>query len=140
ATHLERSRRLWAGQSLTEVTTHLCQALGVRVRVLPMTDDEVRTMVRTDEGELEYQEYFVHRQCGPKVSGFHFAGLESASPSRLVMESLDKADLVMICTSNPFVSLRPIIELPGVRERLQAKSTIAVAPIIGCQAVKGPAA
>ncbi len=140
ATHVERSHRLWAGESLTEVTAALCAALGVRVRVLPMTDDIFRTMVQTEEGELEFQEYFVHRRCEPRVTGFHFDGLGSAFPTEQVLTALDAADVIIFCPSNPFVSLDPILSLPGVRERVGRKRAVAVSPIVGGQAIKGPAA
>jgi len=140
ATHVERSHRLWAGESLTEVTAALCAALGVRMRVLPMTDDIFRTMVQTEEGELEFQEYFVQRRCEPRVTGFRFDGLGSAFPTEQVLTALDAADVIIFCPSNPFVSLDPILSLPGVRERVGRKGAVAVSPIVGGQAIKGPAA
>jgi LPPG:FO 2-phospho-L-lactate transferase len=139
ATHVERRRRLLAGQSLTEVTRALCAALGVRAAVLPMSDDRLRTLVQTDEGELGFQEYFVHRQCRPKVTGFVFDGLERARPSAQVVQALTAADLVVLCPSNPFVSLGPILALPGVKELVRARLTLAVSPIVAGQALKGPA-
>jgi LPPG:FO 2-phospho-L-lactate transferase len=111
--------------------------LGVGPRLLPMTDDRLRTMVQTDEGELEFQEYFVHRQCRPRVSGFRFDG--EARPTAAVLQALEAADLIVFCPSNPFVSLGPILQLPGVRERLAARPGVAVSPIVGGQALKGPA-
>jgi LPPG:FO 2-phospho-L-lactate transferase len=140
ATHVERSRRLWAGQTLTEITRSFCAALGVGPRVLPMTDDDVRTMVDTDQGELEFQEYFVHRRCEPKVRAVRYAGIESAQPTAQALAALDSAEAVLFCPSNPFLSLDPILSLPGVRERVRAKGAVAVSPIVGGQAVKGPAA
>ncbi len=140
ATHVERSRRLWAGESLTDVTAALCAALGVGPRVLPMTDDILRTMVQTDEGELEFQEYFVHRRCEPRVTGFRFDGLTSAFPTEAVLAALDAADMILFCPSNPFVSLDPILSLPGVRDRVGRRGAVAVSPIVGGQAIKGPAA
>jgi LPPG:FO 2-phospho-L-lactate transferase len=140
ATHVERSRRLWAGESLTDVTAALCAALGVGPRVLPMTDDILRTMVQTDEGELEFQEYFVHRRCEPRVTGFRFDGLTSAFPTEAVLAALDAADVILFCPSNPFVSLDPILSLPGVRDRVGRRGAVAVSPIVGGQAIKGPAA
>jgi LPPG:FO 2-phospho-L-lactate transferase len=140
ATHVERSRRLWKGESLTEVTAALCAALGVQVRVLPMTDDIFQTMVQTDEGELEFQEYFVHRQCEPRVTGFRFDGLGSAFPTEQALAALDAADVIIFCPSNPFVSLDPILSLPGVSERARHRGAVAVSPIVGGQALKGPAA
>jgi LPPG:FO 2-phospho-L-lactate transferase len=140
ATHVERSHRLWAGESLTEVTAALCAALGVRMRVLPMTDDIFRTMVQTEDGELEFQEYFVQRRCEPRITGFRFDGLGSAFPTEQVLTALDAADVIIFCPSNPFVSLDPILSLPGVRERVGRKGAVAVSPIVGGQAIKGPAA
>jgi len=140
ATHVERSHRLWSGQSLTEVTAALCASLGVRPRLLPMTDDIVSTIVRTDEGELEFQEYFVYRQCRPRVRGFRFHGLEHAFPTEAVLAALDAAGAILFCPSNPFVSLDPILSLPGIRERVRRRGAVAVSPIVGGQALKGPAA
>jgi LPPG:FO 2-phospho-L-lactate transferase len=140
ATHLERTRRLWAGETLTQVTQSFCEALEVHHRVLPMTDDDVRTMVLTDQGELEFQEYFVHRQCQPRVQSFRFAGIETALPSQAVLSALAQADAVIFCPSNPFVSLDPILHLNGVRNLIQRKGAVAVSPIVGGQAIKGPAA
>jgi LPPG:FO 2-phospho-L-lactate transferase len=140
ATHIERRRRLEAGETLTQATAALCSALGVGPRVLPMTDDRLRTMVRTDAGELEFQEYFVHRQCAPRVSGFHFAGEATAQATPAVLAALAEADVVVMCPSNPFVSLGPILHLPGVRQALTGRAVVAVSPIVGGQALKGPAA
>ena len=141
AAHVERSRRLWAGESLTDVTASLCAALGVGPRILPMTDDILRTMVVTeDEGELEFQEYFVHRRCEPRVTGFRFDGLKSAFPTEAVLAALDAADAILFCPSNPFVSLDPVLSLPGVRDRVKRLGAMAVSPIVGGQALKGPAA
>ena len=140
ATHVERSRRLWAGATLTEVTAALCRALGVGPRVLPMTDDVVETRVQTSAGELDFQEYFVHQQCRPRVRGFRFAGLESATATDQVLAAIASAGLVVFCPSNPFVSLDPILSLPRVREGLASKPVVAVSPIVGGRAIKGPAA
>ena len=140
ATHFERRRRLAAGETLTQVTAALGRALGIGPTVLPMTDDRLRTLVQTDAGELVFQEYFVHRQCAPRVSGFRFAGAETAQPTPAVLAALDAADLVVMCPSNPFVSIGPILLLPGVAERLAARPTLAVSPIVGGKALKGPAA
>ena len=141
ATHLERTRRLSEGQSLSQITQHFCQIWGVRHQVLPMSDQPVHTMVDTiDAGELPFQEYFVHRNCEPRVKGFRFAGIESAHPAPGVLKSIEEADGVVICPSNPWVSIDPILSLVGVRSALTAKPVLAVSPIIGGQAVKGPAA
>jgi LPPG:FO 2-phospho-L-lactate transferase len=140
--HLERSRRLHAGHSLSQITYEFCNSWGIRPRILPMSDDKVPTWVYTNEGELPFQEYFVHRQCYPRVTGFRFDGVERAHPAPGVVDALQKADIVVICPSNPWVSIGPILEIPGLRLLLEEMHSpvIAVSPIIGGQAVKGPAA
>jgi LPPG:FO 2-phospho-L-lactate transferase len=145
-THLERTRRRREGETLSEITHSFCRAWGIELSVLPMSDDPAPTWVYTDEGELPFQEYFVHRQCRPRVSGFRFEGIDRAHPAPGVVKSLTECDLVVLCPSNPWVSLDPILAVPGVREilvdrtRLKNKPVIAVSPIIGGRTVKGPAA
>jgi len=136
ATHLERTRRLKDGKSLSEITKEFCKAWGIEATVLPMTDSPVRTMVDSDEGELAFQEYFVHRQCQPRVKGFRFDGVEVAEPAQGVHEALASADAVIFCPSNPWVSIDPILSV--VKE--VNKPVFAVSPIIGGKTVKGPAA
>lgn len=136
ATHLERSRRLKEGESLSQITEDFCAAWGIKLKVLPMSDSPVRTMVNTDEGELAFQEYFVHRRCEPRVKGFRFDGVYEAGPSSGAKEALDSADAVIICPSNPWVSIDPILKV--VKEI--NKPVVAISPIIGGTAVKGPAA
>lgn len=136
ATHLERTRRLKDGQPLSQITRDFCKAWGIRHTVLPMTDSPVRTMVASDEGELAFQEYFVHRRCEPKVRGFRFDGVEVAEPAPGVREALETADAVVFCPSNPWVSIDPILQV--VKEI--RKPVVAVSPIIGGKTVKGPAA
>ena len=140
AIHMERTRRLQAGERLSHVTHTFCRAWGVEVTVLPMSDDVVPTWVATDEGELSFQEYFVHRQCAPRVSGFRFEGIAQARPAPGVLAALHSADLVVICPSNPWVSIDPILGVPGIRTALADKIVLAVSPIIGGRTVKGPAA
>ncbi len=144
ATHLFRSAALRRGDSLSEVTETLCRQLGVRQRIVPMSDDPVRTIVVCEEGELPFQRYFVERQCEPAVRGFRFEGIEEAQPQASVMQLLDSDSLaaVVICPSNPFVSIDPILSLPGMRDALRSSSApvIAVSPIVGGLAIKGPAA
>ena len=136
ATHLERTRRMKAGQSLTQITKDFCAAWGIKHTVLPMTDSPVRTMVDTDEGELAFQEYFVHRHCEPRVKGFRFDGVQVAEPAVGAREAIDSAEAIIICPSNPWVSVDPILRVI----RTIDKPVIAVSPIIGGQTVKGPAA
>jgi len=140
ATHLQRTVLLSNGLRLTEATDRLCGALGIEARVLPMTDAAVATKVVTTEGELDFQDYFVRRRCEPVVRKIRFQGIESAQPSPEVLAALRNADAVVIAPSNPFVSVEPILALPGVRELVAAKPALAVSPIVGGQAVKGPAA
>lgn len=136
ATHLERTRRLNAGECLSVITREFCDRWNVHTRVLPMSDQPVHTIVESDAGDLPFQEYFVHRRCEPAVRGFRFEGLESAQPAPGIIEALSEADAVILCPSNPWVSIDPILEvLPRI-----TKPVIAVSPIIGGRAIKGPAA
>jgi len=140
ALHLLRREMLDAGLSLTEVTLELARRLGVAHPVLPMSDQPVRTVILTPEGPLPFQEYFVRRRTEPAMLGMRLEGLAQARPSEQVRAALEEADAIMFCPSNPFVSIGPILALPGVRERIAARPTLAVSPIIGGQALKGPAA
>jgi len=135
-THLERTRRLKEGQPLSAITKDFCRAWGVKHAVLPMTDSAVRTMVQTDEGELAFQEYFVHRRCEPQVRSFRFDGVDTAESVSGWGEALESADAVIICPSNPWVSIDPILAVVKTID----KPMIAVSPIIGGKTVKGPAA
>jgi len=139
-THLERTRRLRAGHLLSQITRDFCRAWGIGPTVLPMSDQPVRTIVQTTEGELPFQEYFVHRGCEPVVRGFRFDNLEEAEPAPGVLDTLQRADLIVFCPSNPWVSIDPILAVPGVRQAVMRKPVIAVSPLIGGRAVKGPAA
>ena len=139
-THLERTRQLNKGQVLSQITQAFCTAWGIGSTVLPMSDQPVRTIVETDEGELAFQEYFVHRRCEPRVKGFRFEGVEVAEAAPGTFEALSSADAVVICPSNPWVSVDPILAVTGIRSAIEAKPVVAVSPIIGGQTVKGPAA
>lgn len=139
-THLERTRRLRAGDSLSAITADFCRAWGIRARVLPMSDQPVRTLVNTNEGELAFQNYFVERHCEPAVQSFRFSGLAQAKPAPGALEALAAADLVVICPSNPWVSIAPILAIAELRSAIDGKYVLAVSPIIGGKAVKGPAA
>jgi LPPG:FO 2-phospho-L-lactate transferase len=145
ATHLERTRRLKDGQSLSQITRDFCAAWGVRHTVLPMSNQSVHTIVETDEGELAFQEYFVHRHCEPRVKGFRFEGLEIAEPANGMKEALQSADAIIICPSNPWVSIDPILAVcksgrVPFGDWQSDLPVIAVSPIIGGETVKGPAA
>ena len=140
-THLERTRRIKGGISLSSITRSFCQSWGISVPVIPMTDDIVRTHVITNElGDLSFQEYFVKHQCRPRVISFRFDGIETAKPAPGVFEAIHEADWIIFCPSNPWVSIGPILTVPGIRESISGKKAIAVTPIIGGKAIKGPAA
>lgn len=144
ATHVERTRRLAAGQTLSAATASLCEALGIHHRIAPMSDDPVRTSVITDAGRLPFQEYFVRLKCVPRVRGFAFDGSDSAVPAPALRATLDDPALeaIVICPSNPFVSVAPILAVPAIARAMRARRVpaVAVTPIIGGEAVKGPAA
>lgn len=142
ATHLLRTERLRSGLNLTQVMFALRTALGITAELLPMSDQPVRTMVHSDEGVLPFQRYFVQRRCQPRLLSLDFAGIEAARPSPQVLAALDRASAVILCPSNPYLSLDPILLLPGLAERLRAFAgpVVAVSPIVGGQAIKGPAA
>ncbi len=140
ATHIERTRRMKEGQTLSQITRDFCKAWNVHHAVIPMSDNPVRTIVETEEGDLAFQEYFVHRRCEPRVKGFRFDGVELAKAAPGVIDVVKGADAIVICPSNPWVSIAPILAVAGIRSALEAKKVCAVSPIIGGQAVKGPAA
>jgi len=144
AVHVERTRRLRKGEALSAVTADFCRRLGVGPRVLPATDDRLRTRLRTDEGWLDFQDYFVRLQCRPVVRELAFEGAEEARPHPDLMAALrdERLGAVVICPSNPFISIEPILAVPGLRQALSACSSpiIAVSPIIGGRAIKGPTA
>jgi LPPG:FO 2-phospho-L-lactate transferase len=144
ATHVMRTKRLREGASLTRVTHELCRALGISHRVVPMSDDPVATLVDTTEGTLSFQDYFVRHRCAPQVTGFRFPGAQSAALQADLRAALSSRELraVILCPSNPFVSIGPILALPGLRDSLEGSGVpvVAVSPFIGGQAVKGPAA
>jgi LPPG:FO 2-phospho-L-lactate transferase len=138
--HLWRTQMLSEGQSLSEFTLDLSRSFEITSRVLPMTDDQVSTFVQTDEGTLPFQEYFVARRCQPSVSGFEFRGAGEARPAPGVLDGIRESEVIVICPSNPWVSIDPILAIPGIRDALADKPVVAVSPLIGGKAVKGPAA
>jgi LPPG:FO 2-phospho-L-lactate transferase len=139
-THLERTRRLRKGDSLSTITADFCKAWGISSIVLPMSDQPIPTIVLTEEGEMAFQEYFVARRCQPKVTGFRFENILRSVPAPGVIEAIKDADLIVICPSNPWVSVDPILGVPGMRAALEEKPVVAVSPLIGGKALKGPAA
>ena len=144
ATHVERTRRLKDGQTLSEITVELCKSFGVAHQIAPMTDHTVQTILNTDEGTLPFQHYFVRRRCEPTVRTIDFIGDRQAEPSPALLAALSSAELraIIICPSNPYLSIHPILSLSHVRNALLNRSVpvVAVSPIIGDAAVKGPAA
>ena len=144
AIHIERTRRLDAGESLSQVTDSIRRSFGISARLAPMSNDPVKTRVRTPDGWLDFQDYFVRRRCAPKVQALMFAGAEAATPNKDIVDALADPDLraVVICPSNPFISILPILSVPGIREALSACNAprIAISPIINGIAVKGPTA
>ncbi|QMU59227.1 MAG: 2-phospho-L-lactate transferase [Boseongicola sp.] len=143
ATHVVRTELLRQGKTLGEVTATLARRMGIQATIVPMCDQPVSTSVLTQDGRLNFQHYFVREQCNPIVTGFEFENIQAARPqSDLVTTARDPLDAIVIAPSNPYVSVDPILQIPGLREALQnARAPIvAVSPIIGGQAIKGPAA
>ena len=144
ATHVERTRRLAAGESLSAISDDFRRRLAVHAQVVPMCDEPVRTMVETVDGVLPFQRYFVERRCAPRVAGFEFRGASDARPPPALRKALgsEQLEAVVICPSNPFISIDPILAVPGMRAEIAARRApvVAVSPIIGGHAVKGPTA
>lgn len=142
ALHLRRTEWLRQGVSLTEVTDRLRRSLGIPSRVLPMSDQPVRTLVHTDEGDLPFQHYFVRRRCEPLLIDLSFVGAANARMSEAVHLALETADLIVFCPSNPYLSIDPILSVPGLRQTLRRSNVpkVAVSPIVSGRAIKGPAA
>jgi LPPG:FO 2-phospho-L-lactate transferase len=142
ATHVVRTARLREGVPLSAVTASLATSLGVDARLLPVTDDPVRTLVGTPSGTLAFQEYFVRRQHADAVLGLTFDGIEAARPAPGVLDAVTGADLLVVAPSNPFLSVEPVLAVPGVGEAVRATAArrVAVSLIVGGRAVKGPAA
>jgi LPPG:FO 2-phospho-L-lactate transferase len=144
ATHVERTRRLFAGEKLSAITADFCRRLGIAARVLPMTDDRLRTRIETDRGWLDFQDYFVRQGCAPAVRGIAYEGAATTRAHPAVLAALRDPRLraVVICPSNPLLSIEPMLAVEGVRASLAACAVpvIAVSPIIAGRAVKGPTA
>lgn len=142
ALHVERTQRLAAGETLTEVIKRIATTLGITARLLPVTNDRLRTKVETDSGVLDFQRYFVERRCEPAVKSILFEGAQTARLNPLVVDVLSSPDLgaVIICPSNPYLSIDPILAVPRLREALKRSEApiVAVSPIIGGRAIKGP--
>jgi len=141
ATHIKRTQLLGEGMLLSQVTAELASCLGITQQIVPMSDQSVRTVLETDAGNLPMQQYFVKHGSQPRVLSIRYEGAEHALPSPAFAKALKQAAMVVICPSNPFLSLGPILSIPGVRESLAAApNKVAVSPIIGGAALRGPAA
>jgi len=140
ATHIHRTAMLRGGARLSEVANSIREALGVQARILPMSDQPVPTMIETGEGWLHFQEYLVQRRAEPTVRAISFHGIERARPASGVLEAMEGASSIVICPSNPLISIGPILAVPGVREALRKRRAhvIAVCPIVGGKSLKGP--
>jgi LPPG:FO 2-phospho-L-lactate transferase len=142
ATHLYRTQRLHQGATLSEVTSEITRALKVRSTLVPMSNDRVRTRICTPSGELEFQTYFVKRRARDRVTAMHFEGAAEAAPAPGLLDAIVNAEAIILCPSNPFISIGPILAIPGIREalRLRRENVAAISPIVGGRALKGPAA
>ena len=140
ALHLVRTQMLNQGATLQKVADRLSKSLGIDHRIAPMSNDKISTTVNTPNGKLAFQEYFVREQCEPPVIDFDFEGIENSKPNPVVMSWLDECDGIIICPSNPYVSVDTILSVPKYRDAFQSKPVIAVSPIVGGLAIKGPAA
>ncbi len=140
ALHVRRSGLLESGVTLTEATGVITRAMGIRHRVLPMSNDAVRTIVHTADGDLAFQHYFVRERCAPAVTGFSFDGAGDAVLNPAISDWLATCDGVVLCPSNPYVSVAPLLQLPGFADALTHLPVVAVTPIVGGLAIKGPAA
>ncbi len=142
ATHLYRTQRLRQGATLAEVTAEIAAALKVRSMIVPMSNHRVRTLVGTPSGELEFQTYFVRRRARDTVLSIRFDGIEEAQPAPGILAAIAQAEAIILCPSNPFFSIAPILGVKGVREALRSRRdrVVAISPIVGGRAIKGPAA
>ncbi len=140
ATHIFRTEQMRQGRKLSEVAERIRTALGVKSRILPMTDTPTPTTIITDEGEMHFQEYLVERRAQPKVTGIRFENIESSRPATGVAEAILRSEAIIICPSNPLISIGPILAVPGMRELLkQTEATVAaISPVVGGASLKGP--
>lgn len=140
AAHIFRSEQMRRGRPLSEITERLRTALGVKSRILPMTDLHTPTTIITDEGEMHFQEYLVKRRAQPKITGVRFENVESAKPAPGVAEAILRSDAIIICPSNPLISIGPILAVPGLRQSLKSAEApvVAISPVVGGASLKGP--
>jgi LPPG:FO 2-phospho-L-lactate transferase len=142
ATHVERTRRLREGETITQIAQDFARRFNVTANVLPATNDKIRTMVETEQGEIPFQRYFVEQRCAPAVRAIRFAGMEKATPSSDIEHAFesDGLDLIIICPSNPYLSVDPVIKIPGFQNLIKKARApvVAISPLIGGQSIKGP--
>jgi LPPG:FO 2-phospho-L-lactate transferase len=140
ATHIHRTAMLADGKTLSQAADSIRIALGVKSRILPMADSPIPTIIDSNEGPLHFQEYLVKRRTEPTVKGIRFAGVESAQPAPGVLEAIREADRILICPSNPLISIGPILAVPEIRDQLRAhkEKVVAVCPIVAGKSLKGP--
>jgi len=141
ALHIRRTQLINEGLKLSEVTDQLCRALGIKPKILPMSDEKIQTRVNTPQGEISFQEFFVKEHWTREVTGIHFAGVEQSQPAPGVLEAMRRAEGVIVCPSNPITSIGPILAVPGIRSALAALEVpvVGVSPLIGATAISGPA-
>jgi len=141
ALHIRRTQLINEGLKLSEVTDQLCRALGIKPKILPMSDEKVQTRVNTPQGEISFQEFFVKEHWTREVTGIHFAGVEQSQPAPGVLEAMRRAEGVIVCPSNPITSIGPILAVPGIRSALAALEVpvVGVSPLIAATAISGPA-
>jgi len=144
ATHVERTQRLQSGESLSEITEYFRRTFGIGAKIIPATDDKLRTIVETDIGVLNFQEYFVRERCNPRIQNLHFQGSESAFPQQELTKALKSKELqsIIFCPSNPLLSIDPILSIQGLKKAFadSGAKIVAVTPIVSGVAIKGPAA
>jgi LPPG:FO 2-phospho-L-lactate transferase len=141
ALHIRRTQLINEGLKLSEVTDQLCRALGVRPKILPMSNEKVQTRVNTPQGEISFQEFFVKEHCAREVTGIRFSGVEQSQPAPGVFEAMSRAKGIIVCPSNPITSIGPILAVPGIRSALKVLEApvVGVSPLIGATAISGPA-
>jgi LPPG:FO 2-phospho-L-lactate transferase len=142
ATHLYRTERLHQGATLAEVTREITSSVKIRSTLIPMSNERVRTRICTPSGELEFQTYFVKRRARDRVTAMRFEGASEAAPAPGLLDAIAKAEAIILCPSNPFISIGPILAIPGIRDALRRRrdKVAAISPIVGGRALKGPAA
>jgi LPPG:FO 2-phospho-L-lactate transferase len=141
ATHVTRTRLLSEGRRLSEITDRICRTLGVRSKILPMSDESVETRLQTPQGEISFQEFFVRERWAQEVTAIRFAGAESSQPAPGVLDAIRCAAAIIVCPSNPITSIGPILAVPGIRPALKETGAmvVGVSPVIANMAISGPA-